>query len=113
MIAKRISTALRLDLTRTLGQPYFWDIRMRIARVTLPKGVQAAVDETQAKYVAVNGAEAELKQAKFLNERNRLLGESYNRSPALATIEAMKAIPKGSTVFVTTGNKQPSVLVGK
>jgi regulator of protease activity HflC (stomatin/prohibitin superfamily) len=59
MIAQRISTALTRDLTKTLGQPYFWDIRMRIARVTLPKGVQAAVDETQAKYVAVNGAEAE------------------------------------------------------
>jgi regulator of protease activity HflC (stomatin/prohibitin superfamily) len=113
LIAKRISAALSQDLTRTLGQPYLWNIRMRIARISLPKGVQAAVDEAQAKYAAVNTADAELKQAKYLAERNRLLGRAYNQSPALATIETMRALPKGATVFVTTGDKQPSVLVGK
>jgi regulator of protease activity HflC (stomatin/prohibitin superfamily) len=113
VIAKRISTALENDLERTLGQPYLWNIRMRIARITLPTPVQAAVDEAQAKYAAVNAADAELKQAKFLAERNRLLGRAYNQSPALATIETMRALPKGATVFVTTGDKQPSVLVGK
>jgi len=112
-IAKRISTALEKDLTRTFGAPYFWDIRMRIARITLPKGVQAAVDDVQAKYAAVNASEAELKAARFTVERNRLLGAVYNNSPALATIEAMRAIPKGSTVFLnTTNGKQPSLLVG-
>lgn len=111
-IAKRISTALEEDLTRTLGAPYLWNIRMRIARITLPKGVQAAVDDVQAKYAAVNASEAELKAARYTAERNRLLGAAYNKSPALATIDAMRAIPKGSTVLLNTGGKQPSVLVG-
>jgi regulator of protease activity HflC (stomatin/prohibitin superfamily) len=112
-IARRISAALEKDLTRTFGAPYLWDIRMRIARITLPKGVQAAVDDVQAKYAAVNASEAELKAAKYIAERNRLLGAAYNKSPALATIEAMRAIPKGSTVFLNTNSgKQPSILVG-
>jgi regulator of protease activity HflC (stomatin/prohibitin superfamily) len=109
-LADRLSTTLESDLTRTLGQPYFWNIRMRIARVTLPKGVQSAVDEAQAKYVQVNGAKAELAQAKFQRERNRLLGEAYNASPALANIDALKALPKQATVILSTNGRTPAVL---
>jgi regulator of protease activity HflC (stomatin/prohibitin superfamily) len=109
-IADRISVSLQRDLTRTLGQPYFWDIRMRIARVTLPKSVQAAVDDAQAKYVEVNGARAELKQATYQQQRNRLLGESYNESPALANIDAIKALPKQATVILSTNGKTPAIL---
>ena len=109
-IASRIGVALQGDLTRTLGRPYFWDIRMRISRVTLPKSVQEAVDDAQAKYVQVNGARAELKQARYQQERNRLLGESYNESPALANIDAIKALPKQATVILSTNGKTPAVL---
>jgi regulator of protease activity HflC (stomatin/prohibitin superfamily) len=108
--ADQLSAALEGDLTRTLGQPYFWNIRMRIARITLPKGVQAAVDDAQAKYVQVNGARAELKQATYQRERNRLLGEAYNESPALANIDALKALPKQATVILSTNGRVPSIL---
>lgn len=109
-LADRLSATLESDLTRTLGQPYFWNIRMRIARVTLPKGVQDAVDDAQAKYVQVNGARAELRQARYQQERNRLLGETYNESPALANIEALKALPKQATVILSTNGRVPSIL---
>jgi regulator of protease activity HflC (stomatin/prohibitin superfamily) len=109
-IANRISVALQHDLTKTLGQAYFYDIRMRISRVTLPKNVQDAVDDAQAKYVQVNGARAELKQARYQQQRNRLLGESYNESPALANIDAIKALPKQATVILSTNGKTPAVL---
>jgi regulator of protease activity HflC (stomatin/prohibitin superfamily) len=109
-IANRISASLQRDLTRTLGQPYFWNIRMRISRVTLPKGVQAAVDDAQAKYVEVNGAQAELKQAAYQKRRNQLLGEAYNESPALANIDALKALPKQATVILSTNGKVPAIL---
>jgi hypothetical protein len=110
MIADRISASLERDLKRTLGEPYVRDIRMRIARVTLPQGVQDAVDEAQAKYVQVNSAQAELKQATYQQQRNRLLGDAYNRSPALANIDALKALPKQSTVILSPGGKTPSIL---
>jgi regulator of protease activity HflC (stomatin/prohibitin superfamily) len=109
-VADRISAALERDLTRTLGRPYFWDLRMRIARITLPKGVQEAVDDAQAKYVQVNGAKAELTQARYQRERNRLLGDAYNKSPALANIDALKALPKQATVILSTNGRMPAVL---
>jgi regulator of protease activity HflC (stomatin/prohibitin superfamily) len=111
-IADRISSALDVDLVRAIGRPYFHDIRVRIARVTLPRGVQTAIDTAQAKFAAVIGAKAELRQAEYQAKRNLLLGRSYNKSPALATVEALKAIPKGSTVIVSTGGRPPNVLAG-
>jgi regulator of protease activity HflC (stomatin/prohibitin superfamily) len=109
-ISQRISEALEKDFARTIGLPYIRDVRMRIARVTLPKGVQVAIDSAQAQFAAVNGARAELRQAQFRAERNRLLGEEFNRSPGLVTVETMRAIPRGSTVILSTGGKTPAIL---
>jgi regulator of protease activity HflC (stomatin/prohibitin superfamily) len=109
-IARRLSKALEHDMTATIGQPYFRDIRMRISHVTLPKNVQAAVDNAQAQFAAVNSAEAQLKQARYKAQANKLIGDSLNRSPGLATIEAMKAIPKGSTVIVAQDGKAPPII---
>jgi hypothetical protein len=110
VIARRLSEALEQDMTRTIGQPYFRDIRLRISRLTLPKSVQAAIDDAQASFAAVNSARASLKQAQYDAKRNRLIGESLDSSPALATIETMKAIPKGSTVIVAQGGKVPPII---
>jgi SPFH domain / Band 7 family len=112
-IQNQIDGSLERDLTRTLGQRYFWDIRFRLARVTLPGAVQAAVDDSQAKYAAVNGAKAEMRQARYVNARNRLLAKTYNSSPALSNIETMKALPRSATVILSTGNGNgngPSIL---
>ena len=109
-IAQRVSHALERDLTRTLTQPYFRNIRLRISRISLPAGVQSAIDETQAKYAAVNGAEAEYRQARFQARANRLIGDSYNRSPGLATVEALKAMPQRATVILAPGGKVPTIL---
>jgi regulator of protease activity HflC (stomatin/prohibitin superfamily) len=111
-IATRIGRSLTLDFERTIGQPYLKDLRVRIARVKLPSNVQRAIDTVQAKYAAVNGAVAEYRQAQYQAKRNRLLGATYNKSPALAEIDALKAIPNGSTVIVNTGGKSPNVFAG-
>jgi hypothetical protein len=112
-IARRISTELEKDLVSTFGQPYLWDIRLRIAGVSLPDDVQSAVDNAQAKYVEVNAARAELRQAKYQFKRNRLLGRSFNDSPGLTTIETMKALPSGTTVILNTTGRTPSIIAGK
>lgn len=109
-IAKRVSHALERDLFRTFGQPYLRNIRMRISRISLPNGVQSAIDDTQAKYAAVNGAEAEFRQAKYRAKANRLIGDSLNRSPGLATVEALKAMPPRATVILAPNGKLPSIL---
>lgn len=110
VIASRIGASLERDLTRTLGQPYFWDIRMRIARVSLPKDVQAAVNEAQANYVKVNTEKAQLKQTSYEYQQKRLLGSAYNASPGLANIDALKALPKGATVILSPNGRPPTIL---
>jgi regulator of protease activity HflC (stomatin/prohibitin superfamily) len=112
-IETKINDTLEADLARTLGVRYFWDVRFRITRVSLPANVQQAIDDAEAKYAGVNGARAEVLQARFQNLRNRLLAQTYNASPALATIEALKAAPPNATVIINTGGKQPTILAGK
>ena len=111
-IEARINDSLESDLEQALGHRYFLDIRFRVARVTLPKNVQAAVDDAQGEFAAVYSAKAELRQARYIARRNRLLGNTYNRSPGLASIEALKAIPQGSTVILSPGGRMPSILAG-
>jgi regulator of protease activity HflC (stomatin/prohibitin superfamily) len=111
-IEERINASLEDDLERALGQHYFWDIRLRIGQVTLPTEVQDAINAAQAEYADVNAERAELHQARYRAVSNRLLGRTYNDSPALATIEMMKAIPPGSTVIVAPGGRKPFVLAG-
>jgi regulator of protease activity HflC (stomatin/prohibitin superfamily) len=114
-IEQRINDSLETDLNKTLGHRYFWDIRFRLTGVTLPSNVQDAVDEVQAQYAEVNSARAQVFQAKFQNMRNRLLAKTYDQSPALSTIEALKAAPPRATVIINTGGgnaKQPTILAG-
>jgi regulator of protease activity HflC (stomatin/prohibitin superfamily) len=113
-IQESVGRSLLHDLETTLSQPYFWDIRFRIARITLPGNVQAAVDEAQAQYANVNSARARMKQARYENARNRLLARTLDKSPALANIQTMKALPRQATVILSPGGsgKAPSLLVG-
>jgi regulator of protease activity HflC (stomatin/prohibitin superfamily) len=111
-VARRISRSLGVDLERTIGHPYLRDLRVRIARVTLPTNVQTAIDDAQAKFAAVSGARADYRQARYEAKQKDLLGAAYNKSPALATIDALKAIPPGSTVIVSPGGKPPNIFAG-
>lgn len=111
-IESRISDSLERDLEQALGHRYFFNIRFRVGRITLPTNVQKAVDDAEAQFTAVNSARAQLQQARYDAKRNRLLGDSYNRSPGLAAIEALKAIPSGSTVIFSPSGRTPSILAG-
>jgi regulator of protease activity HflC (stomatin/prohibitin superfamily) len=109
-IGDRVSKAVERDLTRTLGQPYLWGIKVRIERVTLPPSVQAAVDSSQAEFAAVNVARAKLRQARYQAAAYRLLGDALNRSPGLVKIETMKALPNGATVATGLRGHEPLIL---
>jgi hypothetical protein len=111
-IEAAINRSLESDLTGTLSRRYFWGVRFRIARVTLPAAVQAAINTAHASYAGVADAKALATQAKYQNRRNRLLAKTYDKSPALANIEAMKAVPKGSTVILSGPGQTPRVIAG-
>jgi hypothetical protein len=115
-----INATLESDLASTLGKHYFYDLRFRIAGVSLPTNVQTAIDRAQASYADVANARAKARAATYQSQRNARLARSYDQSPALANIEALKAlssVPKGSTVILSGGgaNKKgggPQVLAG-
>jgi regulator of protease activity HflC (stomatin/prohibitin superfamily) len=112
-IQQRLNQSLAADIRATMGGAYFWDVRVRLTRVTLPATVQAAIDDVHAKYVAVNGAKADVRRARYEAKRNALLARAYNRSPALARIDAIKAAPKGATIVLSDGNRgSPGINVG-
>jgi hypothetical protein len=113
-VEERIDHSLSTDLLSTVGQPYFRDLRFRLVRVTLPSPVQTAIDSTQAEYANVNRARARLAQARYEARRTRTLGRSYRNSPSLATIDAIRAAPPGSTVIVNTGSvsRSPAITLG-
>jgi regulator of protease activity HflC (stomatin/prohibitin superfamily) len=112
-IEDRLTRSLAEDLRTTLGSAYFWDMRVRLVRVTLPGLVQGAIDDVHAKYVSVNGARADVKRARFEARRNELLSRAYNRSPALAQIDAIKSAPKGATIVLSSADKKsPGINVG-
>jgi regulator of protease activity HflC (stomatin/prohibitin superfamily) len=110
-IEKRIAASLEQDLETALGERYFFDIRFRVGRVTLPPTVQKAVDDAHTQFTAVNTARAELEQARYQAKRNKLLGDSYNRSEGLTTIEALKALPSGANVIFSTGGATPPLIL--
>jgi regulator of protease activity HflC (stomatin/prohibitin superfamily) len=113
-IEARIDRSLADDLMSTIGQPYFRNLRFRLVRVTLPEAVQKAIDEAQAEYANVSRDKARVRQARYQARRTRMLGSSYQDNPALATIDAVRAAPAGSTVIVNAGNssKTPSIALG-
>jgi regulator of protease activity HflC (stomatin/prohibitin superfamily) len=113
-VEARLGASLESDLSDTLGGAYFRDIHVRVSRVTLPGNVQGAVDDVQAQYVAVSGAKAQVRRAEYDAKRNELLASTYNRSPALARIEEIRAAPKGSTIVLSggSGSKEPGINVG-
>src|SRR4051812_24435897 len=112
VIQQRLNRSFAEDLTTTLGGAFFWDIRVRLSRVTLPGNVQHAIDDVQAQYVGVNGARAQVSRAKYEARRNELLARTYNRSPELARIEAIKAAPRGATIVLNSGSNSPGINVG-
>jgi len=111
-VERTIDRALRADLAQTLAGQFFWKLHFRISRVTLPGNVQHAIDTAQASYAGVADAKARARQARYRNRANRLLAETYDKSPALAKVEELKAIPKGSTVILSGSGKSPQVLAG-
>jgi hypothetical protein len=111
-VEQAIDRAFSLDLDDTLHGHYFFRVNFRIAHVTLPANVQDAINVAQASYAGVADAKAKAKQARYQNRANRLLAETYDKSPALAKVEQLKAIPKGSTVILAGSGKSPQVLAG-
>jgi hypothetical protein len=110
-IQQAINTSLAKDIERTLGEEYFIDVRFTLSRVTLPEGVQEAIDTAQSAFAEVSRARARVRQAEFQNRANQLLARTYKESPELAQIDAIKAIPEGAEVIFNVGGTGPGLTI--
>lgn len=94
-----VETGLQSDLASTLGRSYFKNIKFNLQRVILPPRVQDAIDQAQAAFAQVSQAQAireRAKQEAFANEERQ---KGYERCPACARIDALKALPPNLTAL--------------
>ncbi|GAA2646125.1 MULTISPECIES: SPFH domain-containing protein [Nonomuraea] len=104
-----VNRTLARDLAATLGGEYLTGLRFTLARVALPEPVQQSVDRSLAANAAVSEAQARVAQARAEAEANRARQDGYDKCPACAEIEKLRALPKGITVYAP-GNPQAVVI---
>ncbi|GII80155.1 hypothetical protein Sru01_51370 [Sphaerisporangium rufum] len=98
-VQNAVNTTLGADLRQMLGAGFFTDLRFNLVRVTLPAEVQAAVNRTQAAFAAVAENRAAVAQAEAQAAANKARQDGYDRCPACAEIDKLKALPQGITVY--------------
>ncbi len=100
---QKVERAINADLIDalkvTLGDNYLANVRFTLVRVKPPDQVQGAIDEVQASRVLIAKTAAEVQQATNKQLAARKLAEVYRMTPALAQIEMVKLLPKGTNVF--------------
>ncbi|WP_377268082.1 SPFH domain-containing protein [Peterkaempfera sp. SMS 1(5)a] len=103
-VQNAVNSSLAEDLKATLGDDFLEGLRFNLVRVTLPDNVQAAVDKAQAAFAAVSEAQAKVAQAKADAAANAARQQGYQKCPACAVIDEMKAIPPSVTTFAPGQN---------
>lgn len=98
-VQNAINTSLGQDLQQTLGGNFFVDMRFNLVRVTLPDNVQQAVNQAQAAFAQISEAQAQVAKAKAEAAANKARQDGYNKCPACAEIDKLKALPQNITVY--------------
>lgn len=98
-IQDAINTSLADDLKSTLGGDFFTNVHFNLSKITLPSQVQTAINNAQAAFAAVTEAQAKVAQATADASANTQREKGYEKCPACATIDTLKAIPPTVTTF--------------
>ena len=111
-VEDEIGQTLREGIERALGAGYLRNFKVVVSQVKLPAEVERAVNEVQEARTRVGRAEAEVRQARLQDQRNRILSRTYERSPILGQIDAIKAAKDSEAqIIVTVGGRSPGVNV--
>lgn len=111
-VQNAVNTALARDLPQTLGGDFLTGMHFTLAKVSLPAEVQQAVDRSLAASAAVSEAQAKVAQARAEADANRARQDGYDKCPACAEIDKLRALPQGITVYAP-GNPQSVVIPSK
>ncbi len=102
-IEKVVQDGLKTDLTSTLGNTYFTNVKFSLTAVTLPAKVQEAIESAQASFALVSKADAEKRAAKIEAQANLEKQRGYNACRACAQQDILKAIPSNVTTYAPGG----------
>ena len=102
-IEKTVQDGLKVDLTATLGETYFTNVKFSLTSVTLPQQVQTAIESAQASFALVSKADAEKRAAKIQAQANLEKQRGYNSCRACAQQDILKAIPSTVTTYAPGG----------
>lgn len=102
-IEEAVQKGLDADLSDTLGQAYFRNIKFSLSSVVLPEKVQTAIESAQASFALVSKADAEKRAAKIEAEANLERQRGYNSCRACAQQDILKAIPENVTTYAPGG----------
>ncbi|HEY5445478.1 MAG TPA: SPFH domain-containing protein [Pyrinomonadaceae bacterium] len=91
--------SLQADLKGNLGNDYFQNIRFNLTTVRLPNQVQDSIDKAQSAFAQVSQSQARVQQAKADAAANEERQKGYEKCPACAQIDTLKAIPSNVTTF--------------
>lgn len=108
-----IADTLRTDLRQNLGNEYFTNVRVVVSSVRLPEQVQRAVNDAQAAFAEVTRQEADVRKATIRKQANDILGRGYERCPACAQQDAIRALPDGADVTFVASDQTVAVGGGK
>lgn len=98
-----VQDGLKTDLTATLGETYFTNVKFSLTAVTLPAKVQEAIESAQASFALVSKADAEKRAAKIEAQANLEKQRGYNACRACAQQDILKAIPSTVTTYAPGG----------
>jgi regulator of protease activity HflC (stomatin/prohibitin superfamily) len=98
-VQRDVNTSLAESIKTVLGGDYLTNVSFNLTKVTLPGGVQDAVNSAQAAYADVSKSQAKVQQAKAEADANRVKQDGYNKCPMCARIDLMKAIPPSVTTY--------------
>ncbi|MDQ1536478.1 MAG: hypothetical protein QOE58_871 [Actinomycetota bacterium] len=98
-IQQAINKSLKEDFESTLGGPYITNVVFRVSKVALPAKLQLAVTDAQASFAQITQAQAKIASATAEAAANSQRQKGYEKCPACAQIDLLKAIPPSVTTF--------------
>jgi regulator of protease activity HflC (stomatin/prohibitin superfamily) len=98
-VEQAVNQGLEQDIQDQLGGDYLVDIRFTMNKAVPPPEIQQAINHAQSAFAGVSQAQAKLRKAEIEAKANEVRQRGYQRCPACARIDLLKAIPSTLKTF--------------
>jgi regulator of protease activity HflC (stomatin/prohibitin superfamily) len=98
-VERAVNEGLENDIRAQLGGDYLVDIRFTMNKAVPPPEIQQAINRAQSAFAGVSQAQAKLRKAEIEARANEVRQQGYQRCPACARIDMLRAIPSTLKTF--------------